>query len=169
MSSSLLDSTRSASLCLSVCHRYRAVASWSRVQGVGIPLLTAIEIVCVWILSVILAVPEAIGFDMVSFTYRNKTIRTCMLNPKTDFMLVCYHPFLVFLDKGFAVEQCFACSQAKMCCTVRCVKALMLRNCWVLQKKKKKKLDKTLSDAEIGNPPAVGLLKVTLRVHVSIT
>uniref|UniRef100_A0A667XD20 Endothelin-1 receptor n=1 Tax=Myripristis murdjan TaxID=586833 RepID=A0A667XD20_9TELE len=74
-------------LCALSVDRYRAVASWSRVQGVGIPLLTAIEIVCVWILSVILAVPEAIGFDMVSFTYRNKTIRTCMLNPKSDFML----------------------------------------------------------------------------------
>ncbi|KAM4603458.1 endothelin receptor type Aa isoform 1-T2 [Polymixia lowei] len=74
-------------LCALSVDRYRAVASWSRVQGVGIPLLTAIEIISIWVLSVILAVPEAIGFDMVSFNYRNETIRTCMLKPKSDFMM----------------------------------------------------------------------------------
>lgn len=73
-------------LCALSVDRYRAVASWSRVQGVGIPLLTIVEIVSIWILSLILAVPEAIGFDMVTFNYGNNTIRTCMLNPKNDFM-----------------------------------------------------------------------------------
>lgn len=68
--------------------RYRAVASWSRVQGVGIPMLTVVEIVCIWALSLFLAVPEAIGFDIVVFSYRNRTMRTCMLNPKNKFMLV---------------------------------------------------------------------------------
>lgn len=72
--------------------RYRAVASWSRVQGVGIPLFTIIEIVSIWVLSLVLAVPEAIGFDIVPFTYRNDTYRTCMLNPKTDFMMVKLSP-----------------------------------------------------------------------------
>ncbi|CAK6958636.1 endothelin receptor type Aa [Scomber scombrus] len=74
-------------LCALSVDRYRAVASWSRVQGVGIPLLTVIEIVSIWLLSLILAVPEAVGFDMVTFNYRNETIRTCMLYPKSDFML----------------------------------------------------------------------------------
>ncbi|KAM3864936.1 endothelin receptor type Aa [Diretmus argenteus] len=74
-------------LCALSVDRYRAVASWSRVQGVGIPLLTAIEIISIWVLAHILAVPEAIGFNMVSFTYRNQTIRTCMLDPKTEFMV----------------------------------------------------------------------------------
>lgn len=73
-------------LCALSVDRYRAVASWSRVQGVGIPLLTVIEILSIWLLSFFLAVPEAIGFDIVSFSYRNETIRTCMLNPKSDFM-----------------------------------------------------------------------------------
>lgn len=71
-----------------VCHRYRAVASWSRVQGVGIPLSTVIEIVSIWGLSLILAVPEAVVFDMVTFNYDNNTIRTCMLNPTTKVMIV---------------------------------------------------------------------------------
>ncbi|KAF4090707.1 hypothetical protein AMELA_G00055340 [Ameiurus melas] len=68
-------------LCALSVDRYRAVASWSRVQGVGIPLLTAVEILLIWVLSFILAVPEAIGFNMVSFSYRNMTFRTCMLKP----------------------------------------------------------------------------------------
>ncbi|XP_051518412.1 endothelin-1 receptor-like [Myxocyprinus asiaticus] len=73
-------------LCVLSVDRYRAVASWSRVQGVGIPASTAVEIVCIWVLAVILAVPEAIGFKMVSFDYNNVTIRTCMLKPETPFM-----------------------------------------------------------------------------------
>ncbi|XP_059198231.1 endothelin receptor type Aa [Centropristis striata] len=73
-------------LCALSVDRYRAVASWSRVQGVGIPLLTVVEIVTIWLLSLFLAVPEAVVFDMVTFTYRNVTMTTCMLNPKTNFM-----------------------------------------------------------------------------------
>ncbi|XP_045567357.1 endothelin receptor type B [Salmo salar] len=73
-------------LCALSVDRYRAVASWSRVQGVGVPLLTAVEIVSIWLLSILMAVPEAVGFNMVTFEYRNVTIRTCMLNPQTPFM-----------------------------------------------------------------------------------
>jgi endothelin receptor type A len=68
--------------------RYRAVASWSRVQGIGIPLITAIEIVSIWILSFILAIPEAIGFVMVPFEYRGEQHKTCMLNATSKFMEV---------------------------------------------------------------------------------
>lgn len=68
--------------------RYRAVASWSRVQGVGIPLFTAIEIFSIWVLSIILAVPEAVVFNMVTFTYKNQTFRTCMLKPESNLMMV---------------------------------------------------------------------------------
>ncbi|XP_061574329.1 endothelin receptor type Aa [Cololabis saira] len=74
------------SLCALSMDRYRAVASWSRVQGVGIPLFTVVELVTVWVLSLVLAVPEAVGFDMVTFNYKNRTIHTCMLNPKSRFM-----------------------------------------------------------------------------------
>ncbi|XP_026159048.1 endothelin receptor type Aa [Mastacembelus armatus] len=73
-------------LCALSVDRYRAVASWSRVQGVGIPLFTVIEIVSIWVLSLILAVPEAVVYDIVAFDYRNQSLRTCMLNPMTDFM-----------------------------------------------------------------------------------
>ncbi|XP_040037395.2 endothelin receptor type B isoform X1 [Gasterosteus aculeatus] len=73
-------------LCALSVDRYRAVVSWSRVQGTGVPAVTALEIVAIWLLSALLAVPEAVGFDMVTFEYRNVTMTTCMLQPKTPFM-----------------------------------------------------------------------------------
>lgn len=73
-------------LCALSVDRYRAVASWSRVQGVGVPLFTIIEIVSIWVLSLLLAVPEAISFDIISFDYMNQTFYTCMLNPKSRFI-----------------------------------------------------------------------------------
>lgn len=71
-----------------VSFRYRAVASWSRVQGIGIPMITAIEIFSIWLLSFILAIPEAIGFAVVSFKYKDESYVTCMLNPTNNFMFV---------------------------------------------------------------------------------
>ncbi|XP_034020916.1 LOW QUALITY PROTEIN: endothelin-1 receptor-like [Thalassophryne amazonica] len=73
-------------LCVLSVDRYRAVASWSRVQGTGVPMVTAVEIVVIWTLSVCLAVPEAIGFNMVTSEYKKRHIRTCMLQPSTPFM-----------------------------------------------------------------------------------
>ncbi|TSL61168.1 Endothelin-1 receptor [Bagarius yarrelli] len=73
-------------LCALSVDRYRAVASWSRVQGVGIPASTAVEIMCIWLLSILLAVPEAVGFNMVSFEHNNVTVQTCMLKPESPFM-----------------------------------------------------------------------------------
>ncbi|XP_016359872.1 endothelin-1 receptor-like [Sinocyclocheilus anshuiensis] len=87
-------------LCALSVDRYRAVVSWSRVQGVGIPVSTAVEIVCIWLLAVVLAVPEAIGFTMVSFDYNNVTIRTCMLKPETPFITL-YRDVKVWWLFGF--------------------------------------------------------------------
>lgn len=74
-------------LCALSVDRYRAVASWSRVQGIGIPMITAIEIFSIWLLSFILAIPEAIGFAVVPFRYKDEGYVTCMLNPTNNFML----------------------------------------------------------------------------------
>lgn len=73
-------------LCALSVDRYRAVASWSRVQGNGIPLITAVEIISIWVLSFVLAIPEAIGFVMVPFEYRGEKIRTCMFHATSPFM-----------------------------------------------------------------------------------
>ncbi|NXB47437.1 EDNRB protein, partial [Leucopsar rothschildi] len=53
------------SLCALSIDRYRAVASWSRIQGIGIPVWKAVEVLLIWAVAVVLAVPEAIAFDMV--------------------------------------------------------------------------------------------------------
>ncbi|CAN2388795.1 endothelin receptor activity [Pristimantis euphronides] len=73
-------------LCALSVDRYRAVASWSRVQGNGIPLITAIEIISIWVLSFVLAIPEAIGFVIFPFSYRGELIRPCMFIAESPFM-----------------------------------------------------------------------------------
>ncbi|XP_062991448.1 endothelin-1 receptor [Elgaria multicarinata webbii] len=73
-------------LCALSVDRYRAVASWSRVQGIGVPLITAIEIFTIWILSFILAIPEAIGFQVENFDYKGKNLVSCMLLPRNKFL-----------------------------------------------------------------------------------
>ncbi|XP_060102654.1 endothelin-1 receptor [Heteronotia binoei] len=73
-------------LCALSVDRYRAVASWSRVQGIGVPLITAIEIIVIWILSFFLAIPEALSFTTVSFEYRGKFYVACMLKPTNTFL-----------------------------------------------------------------------------------
>ncbi|XP_076840404.1 endothelin receptor type Ab [Brachyhypopomus gauderio] len=72
-------------LCALSVDRFRAVVSWSRVQGGGIPTSTRLEIVCIWALSFALAVPEAMSFNMVNFERNNVTMQTCMLKPNTSF------------------------------------------------------------------------------------
>ncbi|KAL7983893.1 hypothetical protein Chor_000769, partial [Crotalus horridus] len=61
--------------------RYRAVASWSRIKGIGVPKWTAIEIILIWVVSLVLAIPEAIGFDIVTIPYKGHMLSTCLLNP----------------------------------------------------------------------------------------
>uniref|UniRef100_A0A671QB19 Endothelin receptor type Ab n=1 Tax=Sinocyclocheilus anshuiensis TaxID=1608454 RepID=A0A671QB19_9TELE len=55
--------------------------------AIDIPI-NVYKILCIWLLAIVLAVPEAIGFKMVSFDYNSVTIRTCMLKPETPFMTV---------------------------------------------------------------------------------
>lgn len=51
-------------------------------------MVTVVEIVHIWLLSLVLAVPEAIGFTMVNFEYRNTSKTTCMLQARSPFMTV---------------------------------------------------------------------------------
>lgn len=50
----------------------------------------AIEIALIWIISIVLAVPEAIAFDMITMDYKGEYLRICLLNPMqtTYFMRV---------------------------------------------------------------------------------
>uniref|UniRef100_A0A671PQ16 Endothelin-1 receptor-like n=1 Tax=Sinocyclocheilus anshuiensis TaxID=1608454 RepID=A0A671PQ16_9TELE len=67
--------------------------------AIDIPI-NVYKIVCIWLLAVVLAVPEAIGFTMVSFDYNNVTIRTCMLKPETPFITL-YRDVKVWWLFGF--------------------------------------------------------------------
>lgn len=70
--------------------RYRAVASWSRIQGIGIPMWKAVEVMLIWAVAIVLAVPEAIAFDMVELSYWEQHMWVCMLasEQKSSFMMV---------------------------------------------------------------------------------
>ncbi|NP_571272.1 endothelin receptor Ba precursor [Danio rerio] len=70
------------SLCALSIDRFRAVSSWNRIKGIGVPKWTAIEIILIWVLSIILAVPEAIAFDMITMDYKGEQLRICLLHPK---------------------------------------------------------------------------------------
>lgn len=83
----------------SILHfRYRAVASWSRIKGIGVPKWTAVEIVLIWVVSVVLAIPEAVGFDMITTDYKGSYLRICLLHPiqKTAFMQVTFTSLFPF-------------------------------------------------------------------------
>ncbi|KAG7227644.1 hypothetical protein INR49_029405 [Caranx melampygus] len=76
------------SLCALSVDRYRAVVSWNRIKGNGVSVWTAIEITLIWVISILLAVPEVVGFDMITMNYKDKHLRICLLHPMqtTQFM-----------------------------------------------------------------------------------
>ncbi|XP_048883306.1 endothelin receptor type B-like [Brienomyrus brachyistius] len=76
------------SLCALSIDRYHAVTSWSRVKGMGIPLWKAVEVTLIWVVAVVLAVPEVLAFDMMEMPYHGTKLRVCLLHPQqsTRFM-----------------------------------------------------------------------------------
>ncbi|XP_075055974.1 endothelin receptor type B isoform X2 [Mixophyes fleayi] len=76
------------SLCALSIDRYRAVTSWTGIGGNGISKWSILEIAFIWVVSAVLAVPEAIGFDIFNHIYNGQNLQTCMLLPiqTTSFM-----------------------------------------------------------------------------------
>ncbi|XP_015241913.1 PREDICTED: endothelin B receptor-like [Cyprinodon variegatus] len=76
------------SLCALSVDRYRAVVSWNQIKGIWVSVRTAIEITLIWVFSILLAVPEIVGFDMITMDYKEKHLRICLLHPiqTTQFM-----------------------------------------------------------------------------------
>ncbi|XP_028975222.2 endothelin receptor type B isoform X1 [Esox lucius] len=72
------------SLCALSIDRYHAVTSWSRVKGIGVPLWKAIQVTLIWLVAVLLAVPEALAFDMLEMPYRGSKLRVCLLHPQQN-------------------------------------------------------------------------------------
>uniref|UniRef100_A0A8V5HGY4 Uncharacterized protein n=1 Tax=Melopsittacus undulatus TaxID=13146 RepID=A0A8V5HGY4_MELUD len=54
------------------------VASWSRIQGIGIPMWKAVEVMLIWAVAIVLAVSEAIAFNMVELSDWEQHLRVCM-------------------------------------------------------------------------------------------
>ncbi|XP_071004779.1 endothelin receptor type B-like [Oncorhynchus clarkii lewisi] len=69
------------SLCALSIDRYRAVASWNRIKGIGVSTWTVVEITVIWVISTFLAVPEVVGFDMITMEYKGQHLTICLLHP----------------------------------------------------------------------------------------
>lgn len=50
----------------------------------GIPLWKAVEVTLIWLVAVVLAVPEALAFDMLEMPYRGNKLRVCLLHPEQN-------------------------------------------------------------------------------------
>ncbi|CAJ0916312.1 unnamed protein product, partial [Ranitomeya imitator] len=81
------------SLCALSIDRYRAVASWNHIGGSRATKWTVLEILCIWTISVTLAIPEAIGFNIIQYDYNGQEMKTCMFQPRqtTSFLEVSWH------------------------------------------------------------------------------
>ncbi|KAJ8253496.1 hypothetical protein GJAV_G00213780 [Gymnothorax javanicus] len=79
------------SLCALSIDRYRAVASWNRIKGIGVSKCTAVELTLIWVLSIILAVPEAVGFNMITMDYKGERLRICLLHPMQKFQFMQFY------------------------------------------------------------------------------
>ncbi|KAG9492138.1 hypothetical protein GDO78_000577 [Eleutherodactylus coqui] len=69
------------SLCALSIDRYRAVASWNYIGGNRATRWTILQIAFIWITSVILAIPEAIGFNVMHYDYNGQHMKTCLFYP----------------------------------------------------------------------------------------
>ncbi|XP_072837294.2 endothelin receptor type B-like [Pogona vitticeps] len=79
------------SLCALSIDRYRAVASWSRIQGIGIPMWKAVEVTLIWAVAIILAIPEAVAFNLVKLNYREQMLWVCMLAPEQPYGFMMFY------------------------------------------------------------------------------
>ncbi|XP_069828433.1 endothelin receptor type B [Dendropsophus ebraccatus] len=82
------------SLCALSIDRYRAVASWNNVGGNLATKWTILEIIFIWIISFILAIPEAMGFNVNHYEFNGQELKTCMFYPsQTSLFLEFYKTF----------------------------------------------------------------------------
>ena len=61
----------------------------------GIPLLTALEVLAIWFISVLLALPELFAFTMHQMDYRNTTLNVCFASSTIPFLQVKCSPILL--------------------------------------------------------------------------
>ncbi|XP_063289417.1 endothelin receptor type B-like [Pelobates fuscus] len=99
------------SLCALSIDRYRAVASWNRIQGIGIPVWKAIELTLIWAVAITLAVPEAIAFNLVKLEDRGQIMWVCMMPLKqSSYFMTLYQEVKVWWLFGFYFCLPLACT-----------------------------------------------------------
>ncbi|XP_051565506.1 endothelin receptor type B-like [Myxocyprinus asiaticus] len=78
------------SLCALSIDRYRVVASRSGMKGLKFPKWAAFKLSLIWMISALLAVPEAVAFDLITMDYKGEHLRICLLHPvqSTQFMQI---------------------------------------------------------------------------------
>ncbi|XP_056610141.1 endothelin receptor type B [Triplophysa dalaica] len=69
------------SLCALSIDRYRAVASRNRIKDPKFLKWTVLKLSLIWTISTILALPEAVAFDLMSMDYKGQRLRVCLLHP----------------------------------------------------------------------------------------
>ncbi|KAI4889639.1 hypothetical protein NFI96_020108, partial [Prochilodus magdalenae] len=69
------------SLCALSIDRYRVVASRSLIKALGLPKWTVFKLGLIWTISTLLAVPEAVAFDLITMDYKEERLRICLLHP----------------------------------------------------------------------------------------
>uniref|UniRef100_A0A3Q3JKN4 Endothelin receptor type B n=1 Tax=Monopterus albus TaxID=43700 RepID=A0A3Q3JKN4_MONAL len=76
------------SLCALSLDRYRAVVSWNQLRNIRVTVWTEIHITLIWVISVLLAVPEIVGFDMITMDYKDKHL---FINQVKDWWLLGFY------------------------------------------------------------------------------
>lgn len=69
-------------------------------------MATVVEIVAIWLLSLLLAMPEAVGFKMVTFERRNANTTTCMMQADSPFMNVSVYDAWIRVCVGVCGRVC---------------------------------------------------------------
>ncbi|XP_065107492.1 endothelin receptor type B [Paramisgurnus dabryanus] len=69
------------SLCALSIDRYRVVASRSKIKDREFPKWTVFKLSLIWTISTLLAVPEAVAFDLITMNYKGQHLRICLLHP----------------------------------------------------------------------------------------
>uniref|UniRef100_A0A3Q3JRC1 Uncharacterized protein n=1 Tax=Monopterus albus TaxID=43700 RepID=A0A3Q3JRC1_MONAL len=64
------------------------VVSWNQLRNIRVTVWTEIHITLIWVISVLLAVPEIVGFDMITMDYKDKHL---FINQVKDWWLLGFY------------------------------------------------------------------------------
>nr|XP_055042608.1 neuromedin-B receptor-like [Misgurnus anguillicaudatus] len=77
--------------------RHKAIVNPMDIQSSGAVFWTCLKAIAIWIVSVLLAVPEAVFSQVVHMQYKNTTFTACMPYPLSNEMHPKIHAIMIFL------------------------------------------------------------------------